>query len=389
MGRRVGYGTPTPGRVVVEVANDNKPRVRLPTPANDNAVIRSTATAVARIAKLGLRLHPWVRAASVVADILDVLQQTQQGEQVWYDIEGLPSYAVNRLSWNPNHVDKVGTRLMVKSYPPGYMKHNLMPSTTMYPATTAANYPPGTTAAIQLQAVPGPGYPSQTRGYWACRLADNPNAWAGTNRYAWLWGYRRAFTNSTPEIIPPQVTPARSAIRVPSAEPYFTPLPWTSPMPVGRPAPLPGAVPGVGTVPGREVGPLPHQNPRPNPHSPPNQPRPPTGRTKERKFAIAVGGAWAAGINFVTEGLDLVAALYKSLPKWLQNKLWKENGGYMSPYDKAQAIVKYFHLIQGDELIFNLLDMQAEDRTYGKIGGHVRNANANLIGGGGITLGYL
>lgn len=388
----VGYGKPTPGSVIIEVANDNKPRVRLPTPANDNAVIRHTAGAIARIARVGLRLHPWVRAASLALDVLDALEQTgRDGSQYW-DFGALPGgNAINRLSWDLRYVSVVGTKATIIGKAVTDQVHNLMPHVIMYPANATANYPPGIQVGIGGQALGTPGFPSNVRAYWNCRLSDNPNAWANTNRYRWLWGYRMNNSVALGQEAPLVTVPARAPRRVPSTEPFFTPLPWTSPMPVGRPAPMPTPIKGVGTLPGREVGPLPDGKPRPgvDPNSPPNQPRPPTGRTKERKFAIAVGGAWAAGINFVTEGLDLVAALYKSLPKWLQNKLWKENGGYMSPYDKALAIVQYFHLIQGDELIFNLLDMQSEDRTYGKIGGHVKNANANLIGGGGITLGYL
>lgn len=380
---RVGYGTPAPGHVVVNVANDNRPKVVIPNPANDNsAYVRSTATGIARLARLGLRLHPWVRAAELAYEVLSELQQAGRRPEAFFDVDAITGNAVNRLSWDPRYASKSGSRITMLNNPPlGWQVHNLMPSNLMYPAAATANYPPGLATQLSNQAVAAPGYPSENRGYWFCRLTDNPNAWATTNRYLYVWGYRMTNSSSVPQRVPETVIPGIPRRIKPSEEPWFTPLPATSPMPLGRPAPNPIAIPGLGTLPGREVGPRPAVRPKPI------EPVGPGG--KERKFAIAVGGAWAAGINFATEGMDLIAALYKSLPKHIRDKVWRENDGYVDPFDKALAIFKYFDQIEGHELIHNLLDMQSEDSTWGKIGKHVKRANRNLVGGGGLTLGYL
>lgn len=371
----------TPPSVFMDVANDNQVRKELPRAANDNNwrwAARTTNMGVQAIGRLA-RIHPAVRALTAAVDALAHLERGRLNAELFWTIGSIAGNPIDRLSWDSDFVEFADGKMTLKQYPLNYKRHNLMPSTTFYPANSTADYPPGIDTGIGLQAVNAPAFPSRTRGYWATREIDNPNAWLTTNRYAWLWGYRLTTTSNSPEgWNPPTELPVRPLRYAPTVEPYFTPFPETSPL-LARPLHAPIPIWGIGTRPGREVG------PRPNPR--PVRPQPPPTKTKERKFAIAVGGIWAQGINFATESLDLIQALYDSLPQWLRNKLWKEHGGFMNPYDKSLAVLTYFHLIDGEKLIFNLLDMNSEDQTYGKIGGHVKNANRNLIGGGGIQLG--
>lgn len=372
----------TPPSVLMDIANDNSKQWVAPKAANDNyrLAVRTAKIGIRAAVSLGLRLHPIVRAASVLEEVLHALEQTKRDAFLQWDMGALPGGAIAYASYNWNHVDVLPDfKIRLRSLPTSHSYMNLNPATLAYfPGVLSTfAYPPGNWAAIGGQAVGAPALPSLSRGYWA--VLGNPNAWAGANRYTYLWGYRLASTSSVPEPIPTQSFPVRQMRVEPYTKPLFTPFPEQFPL-IGRPVSAPRAIWGIGTRPGREVGPA------PNAPTPP-KPRPPDPGTKERKFAIAVGGMWAAGINIVTETLDLGAALYKSLPQWLRNDLRRKNGGYMGPHDKALAVLQYFDQIDGAELIFNLLDMNSEDQTYGKIGRHAARANRNLIGGGGVQLG--
>lgn len=94
--------------------------------------------------------------------------------------------------------------------------------------------------------------------------------------------------------------------------------------------------------------------------------RPPAPREKERKLRIrgrALGAVWFA-IGQVTETMDLVGALYKSLPKdirWqIRKETWKSKTRLDGVY-KAKMVYKYFDKIPLDDFILNYVDMQIGD----------------------------
>ena len=102
--------------------------------------------------------------------------------------------------------------------------------------------------------------------------------------------------------------------------------------------------------------------------------------------AIA-GGAASVALNIVTESMDAAVAIYNALPWWLRRQLWKEHGGYMSPWDKAMAVYENFAQLNLADALRNLAMEQLEDKAYGKLGRVAADANRRRGSPGGLNLG--
>ena len=116
-------------------------------------------------------------------------------------------------------------------------------------------------------------------------------------------------------------------------------------------------------------------------------PRPPGPRTKERKFALTVSGVGRLILGHVTEGIDTIQAIYDALPLKLRQRLWRMNGNYMSPLDKALAIYRYINDIDPQKAVENLVYEQIEDYVYGRLGRITAEANKRRGFPGGLELG--
>lgn len=182
----------------------------------------------------------------------------------------------------------------------------------------------------------------------------------------------------------------------PGTQPEGEPAPSPRPRPRPRPEPqwqvppmpfplvtVPGVVPGYGgPVPQPDTvewnippkGP-PSVSTSPGPSGPSN--RPPRHKEKEKKLNVrtVAGGAWGV-INLVTEGLDFLDVVWKSLPKSAQTK-------GATPQQKAWDIYDNFDQIDWAKLVENYVNNQIEDYAYGLKGRALGVASGNL----GITTG--
>ena len=178
---------------------------------------------------------------------------------------------------------------------------------------------------------------------------------------------------------------APTAPPVPTVPPTWV-VEWPPAPQPGQPAPSPGA------------GPAP--SPRPQPE--PARPREPPGKGEEEKKGNIKGRAGQAfalikgATNAATEGLDLINALYKALPKefrpgYVQLHYRDKVTGELKTYwkrrwtanqqQRAEAVAKHFDKINMEDAIRNMLNNNAEDRTYGELGRHSRNSRRGNHGG--------
>ena len=156
--------------------------------------------------------------------------------------------------------------------------------------------------------------------------------------------------------------------------PMFRPMsrPVSSPMPAQAPKAVPWALIPLQRPLWRDSktenhvrGPLPRV--RPQARTRPARPRPPGPKTRERK-ALATGGLNGIKklINFVTESLDALNALYKALPADLRRKLFMDSGRYMTPQDKIAALWKNYDQIDLNKAVLNLIMENLQDKWIGK-----------------------
>lgn len=108
--------------------------------------------------------------------------------------------------------------------------------------------------------------------------------------------------------------------------------------------------------------------------------------TKERKLNIrtVAGRAWVV-INFATEGMDFVQAVWGAIPKRLQSKPKWFNGKKhpVSFKRKLQDIYDHFEHIDLAHASWLFLNNQAEDFVFGQIGRRTGIATRNM----GVTTG--
>lgn len=187
-----------------------------------------------------------------------------------------------------------------------------------------------------------------------------------------------------PDPLPPPMTMQPPARQVP-----WSLLPETEPGPEGAGAGAEGPLTSNG---GTATAPAPVETPdlvvTLRPDAPPIfEDRPPThkferpGRgVKERKMKIALAGVAQRLVGMMTEGLDWVAAIHKSLPKECRAKARWRNGKWVnsSPQDKIAAIYEHWDCIDVADLIYQVGYMQVTDAAWGKLGQAAGKAAAHV-----------
>ncbi|QCS37094.1 hypothetical protein [Tortoise microvirus 53] len=181
-------------------------------------------------------------------------------------------------------------------------------------------------------------------------------------------------TVTWPEYVPyspavlPEVVPSPRSI--PEVHPGIDPFSVPPLAPVAPPVPLP-----VRALPYRVSNPMRAEqsvrghgvNPRAVPRVNPRR-RPPGVR--ERKFKLTISGSIVSNaFSFVTEGADVVEAIYEAIPESIR--------GTRKRGVKEQAFFIWQHLNQVDQnvMVQNLLYNHFEDKFFGAIGERMKRAN--------------
>lgn len=171
----------------------------------------------------------------------------------------------------------------------------------------------------------------------------------------------------------PMVVPAP---RVPTTRPGRIDRPGTFPFPPVAPSPAPAPAPGPQAPPGTVTGAPSEPTMRwrstrslPQLRTPRKFPRRPRRREKEKKVRM---GAFAARVMWVvgqvTEGLDLIDAIYAALPDELRSMHYHELGEFApTPQDKLLWIAKHFQEIDGGKMVENIAMNWAEDEVIGRL----------------------
>lgn len=176
----------------------------------------------------------------------------------------------------------------------------------------------------------------------------------------------------------PQLDPATKPIGKPAPQPetlpwavlpYRQPNPWRDPVEQTERGPKPE--PALGPPVGEQPPPIvrPPLNPefpggkvvvRPPSFVIPN--RPPRKGEKEKKLAISLpaGHPVMQGIGAVTEGMDVIDAIYWAIPKKYRPK------GFTNPWDKARAIYDNADNIDWEKALENILKNEIEDQIIGR-----------------------
>lgn len=171
---------------------------------------------------------------------------------------------------------------------------------------------------------------------------------------------------------------------VPVPKPLFYPRPGVRPRPTPRPNPLapPELVPEF-APPLVEYPPVvawqvaPNGRMRPV-NAPPHRISPPAPREREKKAGV-VGGI-LTGISAVTEGFDVIDAVYGGLPDDIKPP------GFMSPYDKLKFAIDNWEMIDVKKAIGNMIINEAKDRLIAAFGARGINPQTGLpFRGGGPT----
>lgn len=102
-------------------------------------------------------------------------------------------------------------------------------------------------------------------------------------------------------------------------------------------------------------------NVRPGTKTKPVEPIKPIKNKTDKKFIIAFNSASNLGrvVNAVTEGIDFIDVVYKSLGK---------KGPAKTPQDKINQIVANWHTMDWGKFVAEYIKMQATDRFYGRLG---------------------
>lgn len=168
-------------------------------------------------------------------------------------------------------------------------------------------------------------------------------------------------------------------------------VPWVHPanrpdlLPIVSPSAIPFARPG------RALGRMPHyqfgvrvrgNSVRPNPGVRPYRPEPPGRYVKEQKFALAVPGAAATLLSWLTEGLDAFHGVYRALPEW-----FRYEHRYATGAERAMLLYENFHLVDPAQALWNILSDQGKDRYWAMWGQLTAKANRRRGMPGGLALG--
>lgn len=150
----------------------------------------------------------------------------------------------------------------------------------------------------------------------------------------------------------------------PSPAPYF--IPWNEPgvaTPIAVPIPL---GPGVEGQPGPTII---IDKPGPVTLAPPSRgarPRRPGRYVRERKTVLGVGGTIARVVNVVSEGRDVVQAIWYAVPYKLRTK--KKHGRGLTVQQMLWDIYYNFDDLQLAEAVRNVIINEVQDRLYGTMG---------------------
>lgn len=233
----------------------------------------------------------------------------------------------------------------------------------------------------------------------------------------------------------PTHSPAGDPIRGPSDRPVTRPEPEPEdkPKPITRPVPKPLPMTPPATTPTQAKGPRPRWSQRPSVRTilqPGLKPRveeaphsmsPPPKGTRERKFAVTVGGrnAIIRAVNGATEACDFVDAIFEALPKEIQKKArrevlgqralpwWKQKNKYgqtpwnkegaakpglfdpknMGCHHKAIAIYQNYNKVNMTNAIRNLAKEKLVDMAYGAQGKVAAQASRQAGLSKGLQLG--
>lgn len=117
----------------------------------------------------------------------------------------------------------------------------------------------------------------------------------------------------------------------------------------------------------------------------PKGPRPPGRGTKERKAGLP---PWAAaiwhGVGPITEGVDLVNAVYEALPRRIKVEAYNKYGRQPTPQEKLMLIYNNIGKLNVGKAVTNIVENQVEDFVIGKFGKALGQASRNS----GRPIGY-
>ncbi len=188
------------------------------------------------------------------------------------------------------------------------------------------------------------------------------------------------------KLIPKLVPNPYRAVGAQTVRGYAAPVAQTAPRPLAGMNPIGGWTTIVRPIGGGHI-----LNPV-NPFRPGAKPAPPGKGTYESKYNPRSKGAAAVilrGVGAVTEGLDLVDALHKALPKEYKTGYYKLHyrdpvtGDIKTYYkkrhkasatDKISDLIKSPHKIDVPKALSNIVDENIQDAIYGGIGQQVGKA---------------
>lgn len=331
-------------RLPVSKPDEGGARIIYPTPANDNRVIGKPANDNKK-----RPLSPRRFRRNLVGDTLGVTQTILDGLEAINDLNfGTGAPALNMAGWNPAGVcrggpeDVIGTWLScARPFSPGL----IAPGATI----------PGSTTQIMTMwrdnAIAGRPYLPIRIYTRAAQAQPQPNPW----------------TVPKVGIVPepwPLLDPAFLPIHSPFAQPFARHnYAWRA---VHR-------FMGV-QIRGNH---LPGVRPLPRP-----RPRPPGPGVKETKVALAIGGQAANIVHYVTEGIDVVQAIWWAFPSWFTKM--HRNATFT---ERLMLMYENWNLVDGPTALFNILNEQGKDRFFGQLGRLTAKANRRRGMPGGLTLG--
>lgn len=254
------------------------------------------------------------------------------------------------------------------------------------------------------------GYDVTPNANTSCaRLFEGPR-YSNPLRYRLIeqWSRPNAQDGTTPAAIPGRA-PFYGNPTYPQEWPVDLPLPEIWQIPGGQPAPTPmptpyPAIPLRPTFPFPEVGiqidqrgngirfqvpnqdpdtvtdvfppPSPRPRPQPRPRLNPRGPRP---RERERKAKLTGAGAalWKL-LGQATEVSEFFAAMYRALPKARRDQIKRENNGFVTPWDKAEALWRYYDEIDLAEAFRQYVREQVTDTFWGRIAGTSNKAYGEM-----------
>lgn len=203
----------------------------------------------------------------------------------------------------------------------------------------------------------------------------------------------------------PAEQPTKQPVKSPDTVTDPSVVPWV-PAPFVVVVPRPETVPGTGTPvvpqPGTSPGTGPDTVPEPAPlpqildfhpdgtvvgtlgKTPKRKNKKPKKRERQGKneqvphVGTVAPNAWYM-VNMLTEGLDFVDALYRSLPKECRRKFKP------TPYDKAKAIYDCWDHLDLNKAVQNFLNNEIEDFIYGQVGQATKKAQQEIGSGTGLA----